>query len=109
MTNTAPRYMIPLAILGALVYFLFKVHEILLPFVLGATLAYLLSPLVEFFEVRGLRRRPVVVFVFGALLAAISAGTYVALNLAAQEASMASREMPAYVARGQRIYDDLSL
>ena len=62
--NLSGRTFIPLFILAAVSYFLYRVHEILLPFVLSGVLAYLFNPLVRFFEVRGLRRRPVVVVLY---------------------------------------------
>lgn len=101
------KYAVPALMLAGLLYMLFKVHEILLPFVLGATLAYLISPLVRFFEVRGLRRQPVVFIVFGGLLALLAGGAYLAVNLAGQEAAKAAQELPRYVERGRYVLQDL--
>ena len=58
------RYLTPLIFGGIAAYFLVQVHSILLPFVLGAALAYLLNPLVAYFEIRGFRRSTAVLFVF---------------------------------------------
>jgi len=104
--NSPGRYLVPLSLLGLLVYFLFKVHQVLLPFVLGGVLAYFLSPLVRIFEVRGLRRQPMVLIIFGALLAMLSWGTWAGIMVASQEASMAATQLPRYVQRGQQFLKD---
>ncbi|MFA5976050.1 MAG: AI-2E family transporter [Elusimicrobiota bacterium] len=103
------KYLIPSLLLAAIGYLLFKVQDILLPFILGMTLAYLISPLVRFFEVQGLRRRPVAILIFGGLLTLFSFGTYLTVNLASQEASKAAQELPRYVERGQRMFRDLQV
>jgi len=100
------RYLVPAVLVCAILYFLFKVHQVLLPFVLGAVLAYLLSPLVRIFEIQGLRRQPVVLIVCGALLAALSWATYFGLSMAGEEASQASTQLPQYVQRGQQFMKD---
>ena len=57
--NSPSRTLVPLAALALVGYILFQVHHILLPFVLAATISYLLHPLIRLFEVRGLKHRPV--------------------------------------------------
>jgi predicted PurR-regulated permease PerM len=98
--NPTGRTIIPLVILSAVTYFLFRIHEILLPFVLAGALAYLLNPLVRFFEVRGFRRSPAVIFIFAVLTAVLAAGFYKLAWVAALEAGEAARNMPVYIQKG---------
>ncbi|HHV63984.1 MAG TPA: AI-2E family transporter, partial [Peptococcaceae bacterium] len=55
-------FIIFLLVLG--IYFLFKVRGIIFPFVVGAVMAYLLSPAVTWLENKGLRRRGAVAVIF---------------------------------------------
>jgi len=97
------RTFIPLAILAAAAYFLFRIHEILLPFVLSGTLAYLVSPLVRLFEVRGFRRQPVVIFLYVLFMSVIAISFYKLGLAAAFEAQDAARHMPTYVQKGGEV------
>jgi predicted PurR-regulated permease PerM len=45
-----------LVLLGVLAYAFYRLHEALTPFVLAAAFAYVLNPLVSYFEAKGLRR-----------------------------------------------------
>src|SRR5216683_1101575 len=91
---------IPLLFLAVASYFLYRVHEILLPFILASVLAFLFNPLVRFFEVRGLRRRPVVVVLYVSLMTVLALATYKLVWVAGLEAQKASHNMPLYVKRG---------
>lgn len=88
------RYLVPLVFALAAAYTLIQVHHILLPFVLAATLAYLLNPLVNFFEVHGIRRQPAAVVVFFALILFLGTVVYVGLNVAYDELSHMSSDLP---------------
>lgn len=100
------RYLFPLALAIAFIYFLRQVHEILLPFILGGTLAYLLNPSVRFFEIRGLRRKPVVIVIYLAMVFSISSGTYWGVSLASQEASKTIVGLPVYLQRGAKLFKE---
>jgi len=102
--NISARTSIPLALLAAVGYFLFRIHEILLPFVLAAALAYLLNPLVRFFEVRGFRRFPIVVLIYVTLMSVLVAVLSILAYVAAQQAHEAARNMPAYVQKGGELF-----
>src|SRR5438552_14241228 len=91
------KTLIPLSILGAASYLLYRVHEVLLLFVLAAVVAYLFNPLVRFFEVRGLRRRPVVVVLYVGIMSILALVFYKLTWVAAFEAAKASHNMPIYV------------
>ena len=47
------KIVIGIAMLGAAIWFLVEIRDILLPFVLAFTLSYVLAPLVDRLEARG--------------------------------------------------------
>ena len=94
------RTFFPLSVFALTTYFLYRVHEVLLPFILAGMIAYLLNPLVRFFEVRGLRRRPVVVVLYVSVMSLLILASYELVSVAAVEAEKASHNMPAYVQKG---------
>ncbi len=99
--NAPGRWLLPLAFAALSIYFLVLVHAILLPFILAATLAYLLTPAIEFFVVHGLRRSAVVIAIYGAVLCVLTASVYIGASVFSQEASKAALRMPEYVQKGQ--------
>ena len=98
------RGVLPALLLAAVAYFLFRIHEILLPFVLSATIAYLLGPAVRFFEVQGFRREPTVLMLFIALTSLFTLAAYKLAWVAAFEAGQAAHNMPMYVQKGGEIF-----
>jgi predicted PurR-regulated permease PerM len=101
------RTLVPLTLLAGSVYFLYAVRHVLLPFILAATLAYLLKPAVDFFVVHGLRRSTVVIAIYGAMVVALSGGVYLTGVLLTQEAAKAALRMPQYVQKGQAYFAQL--
>jgi len=97
--NQPGRYLVPAAIFILAVYFLVQVQDVLLPFVLAATLAYLLNPMVRFFEVRGIRHRPAALFVFMMTVAALISVVYVTGSLASEQVSRMATDLPLLVQR----------
>ncbi len=53
-----------LLISAALLFALYQIHRILIPFALGFAMAYVLNPIVSAFELRGLRRWVIVLMMF---------------------------------------------
>lgn len=100
------RLLIPLAALVVLAGAILEVRRVLLPFVLAATTAYLVHPIIRFFEVRGLRYRPTVITVYAIFLALYFGGIYLLGVLVTQEASHVATDIPIYV---QRIRTALTL
>jgi len=101
------RTLIPLFLVAGALFLIIQVKGIMLPFVLAATVAYLLCPLVRFFEVRGFRRAPIVVLVYGGLLTTFVLAGYLVAPRVAAEAESAAQEMPMYVQRGTEAFDTL--
>lgn len=103
MTLTG-RTLVPSLLLASAAYFFYHVHEVLLPFVLAAVIAYLFNPLIRFFEVRGLRRRPVVILLFVSIMSILTFSSYKLAMVAAAEAAKASHDMPMYVQKGSEMF-----
>lgn len=106
MTRPA-KVLIPLAFLLAAGYFLLRVREVLFPFVLAAAFAYLLNPMVAFFEIRGLRRNAVVLVLYALLLGLGVFGAYHGIYALNREIGLARNEWPVYVQRGQKLLREL--
>jgi len=87
---------------GALGYAFFRLHHALAPFILAAAFAYVLNPLVTYFEARGLRRAQLVVF--GYVAAAVLAFmAYAGLkSLILSETELFSTRAPAYLSQIQK-------
>src|SRR5262249_23666410 len=102
--NLSGRTLFPLSFITLFGYFLYRVHAILLPFALAAVLAYLFNPLVRFFEVRGLRRRPVVFVLYLGLMSICALAFYKPAFIAALEAEQAAGNMPIYVRKGTEMF-----
>lgn len=99
--NPVGRYFLPALLISAAVYLLVQVHHVLLPFVLAATLAYLLNPLINFFEVRGIRRHPAAIGVFFALVATLLVITYVTITVASEQTARVAGDIPLLIRRFQ--------
>ncbi len=87
---------------GAL-YAFCRLHHALTPFVLAAAYAYVLNPIVSYFEARGLRRSQLVVlgYAFAAILSVIA---YTGLKSAIlSEAVFFQTRAPAYLAQAKKM------
>ncbi len=84
---------------GVGLYAFYRVHEALTPFLLAAAFAYVLNPIVSYFEARGLRRAQVVVLGYlGAL--ALGFVAYAEIKpLILSEAELLQSRTPAYLAQ----------
>jgi predicted PurR-regulated permease PerM len=101
MTAMNGRVLFPLALFAGGVYLLVLLKSILLPFILAATLAYVLNPLIVLFEVRGVRRERAVLLVYAVLLFSCVSMTYLAISAVLQSASLAAVELPLYMHRAK--------
>ncbi|OGS00274.1 MAG: hypothetical protein A3G41_02335 [Elusimicrobia bacterium RIFCSPLOWO2_12_FULL_59_9] len=90
------RFFAVLFAVCAIAYLAILIRSVLFPFVLGFTLAYILNPLVKYFELRGFRRDRVVAAIYvGALAALAYAATTSAVYLG-DHASTIRESVPAY-------------
>lgn len=88
---------------GVALYAFYQAHEALTPFLLAAAFAYVLNPIVSYFESRGLRRAQFVVLGY---LAAAGLGVvaYAGLKPMIQsEAELFQTRAPAYLSRIQKM------
>lgn len=106
MTSQPGRYLVPAAIFALSVYFLIQVHQVLLPFVLAATMAYLLNPMVRFFEVRGIHRRPAAIFVFILMMVALMVAVYLTISIASEQVSRMTTDLPLLIRRFKSAFID---
>ena len=96
---------LPVLIAAALVlYAVGRVTNVLIPFVLGFALAYIVDPVIVLFEARGIRRGVAVaaLFLAAAGLVALLASTLV--QMASSELSLLHAQAPEYLAQGKHFY-----
>jgi len=90
------RFWLLMVVAVATIYFLYRVHEVLTPFIIGSLLAYLLYRPVRWLESKGLSRI-LAILVFYALLAGIAYGlVFVLLPRFWSEISELANYLPAY-------------
>lgn len=87
---------------GAALFAFSRLHHALAPFLLAAAFAYVLNPLVSYFEARGLRRTQLVVLGYLAA-AALGVGAYAGLKtLIVSETELFQQRAPAYLSKLQK-------
>src|SRR5688572_9268928 len=96
---------IPLLLLAGLVYLIFMLHAVLLPFFLAAAIAYTLNPLVAFLEIRGIQRRRAVVVVYLGLICVAAWLGYLGFSAAVQSTGNIAAELPVYVMKARSFMD----
>lgn len=84
-------------VLGGAVLFLHAVSDILLPFIVGLLLAYLLNPAVGFLERRGVPRALASVVPVGAAVALITAVLVLGMPLLMDQLSSFAQRLPVYL------------
>lgn len=88
-----------LLVAAVVLAFLYHVHAVLVPFLLSFALAFLLNPVVHFFEVRGLRREQVVTGIYLIVAATITSTANWVLPAAASELALLEGRIPGYISR----------
>ncbi|MFV8820076.1 AI-2E family transporter [Haliea sp. E17] len=94
LTPSAPRWPLALVVLGVAAGLLYLLQPILMPFVLGALIAYLGDPLVDRLEKYKLSRTAGVVIVFVLFTALMVLAVLVALPLLVQQLDALVRKVP---------------
>lgn len=77
----------------------YAARAVLLPFLLGGVLAYVLNPLVTFLEMRGLRRGLAVAGLYVAVIAVATALFYLTFSVWREDVPRLRREWPAHAQR----------
>lgn len=98
-----------LLLLVGLAWFFYAVRVMLAPFVLAAVMAYILNPVVVFFEIRGLRRDTIVLFLFAFLIAWAVLLSYWGLVAVWQDLPDLRSQWPIYMRRADEAVKGLQL
>lgn len=88
--------------------FVFHVWSILIPFLLGLVLAYLVQPLVDRFVAMGLRRDRTVMVFYALLLVLVVTAGFLIVPSVISEANTSLRSLPTYAAKFNMLNDELS-
>lgn len=80
--------------------------DILLPFVTGFIVAYILNPVVERLNRRGLNRKWATLFILSIFLVFLSAGAAIVLPLILQEGTVLIERLPALIAQAENVIVD---
>jgi len=98
MARRAPKPPLWAYIVIALaLYLAFLVHHVLVPFALSFALAYLLNPVIHYFEVRGLRREHIVLGLYIIITIAVTISANVLLPAVANEVETLKTKFPEYL------------
>jgi len=81
---------------GIVVYLLFRIHAVLIPFVLSFALAYLVDPLIHNFEARGLKREHIVLTLYLVIAVAIGVAANFLLPAMTSELSLLQGRAASY-------------
>ncbi len=95
-----------IATLAVVIAAVVLLREILLPFVAAVALAYLLAPLVDWFERQGLNRSVAALAIIGLFFAAVITGIVLLTPVLGAEVALFVDDFPGYVAQLQALADD---
>jgi len=98
-----PKWLTALVAGLAVIWFLYRVRQILLPFVVGAIIAYLLNPVIDRLERRGWSRIRAIWFVFGLFLLVFLLAAFGLVPALAGEARDLIASYEQVVARGHEL------
>jgi predicted PurR-regulated permease PerM len=93
----------------ALALLLWLLHEILLPFVAGIALAYVLAPLADRLERRGINRTVAALLIVGVIVVTLIATVLLAVPLLLHQGSALISNIPGYFKRVQELLVDPNL
>ena len=97
--RTAREFVIPALIVLGFAYLLVLAKGAVLPFLLSAALAYVLNPIIRYFEVRGIKRIYAVTGLYLTVGVLISVVIYLLLSFLSLELESLRQSWPGYVTR----------
>ena len=100
------RAIIALAIFGVLAFLLYSLREVMLPFVAGLALAYLLDPLADRLERVGIGRLAATLIILAGFIASLVVLLIIVVPLAAGQVSQLVNALPGMVSKLQSIITD---
>jgi len=95
------QFLLPVSIGLAAVYFVVLAKAAVFPFILSAALAYILSPVIKYFEVRGIKRTYAVAGLYIGAGALIFIIVYLLMSLLSVELESLKQDWPSYAGRIQ--------
>lgn len=96
--------LVPLLAAGVLALYVgYRLHHILIPFVLGAAGAYVLNPLLEALEARGLRRDSLVLGLYLSLAAGLVLALHLLAPVVGEQLAQLQENMPSLVKTAQKM------
>jgi predicted PurR-regulated permease PerM len=98
-----------LALLAAVLYFALRIHDVLIPFVLSFALAYLLNPVINYFEARGLRRDLIVLALYLLIIIIITSSANFLLPAMSSELAGLQAKAPQYFSKAQEFFGHLQV
>jgi predicted PurR-regulated permease PerM len=102
-----PRWLWTLVAGLLVIGLLYSVRDILLPFVMGAVIAYLLNPATDALQRRGWRRTQAVGVVFGVFLGILVVVMLLVVPTAAEQAGKLAADYQTYAQKGHEFYQGL--
>jgi predicted PurR-regulated permease PerM len=102
-----PRWLWALVAGLSVIWLLHRVRGILLPFAMGAVLAYLLNPGIDALQRRGWRRARAIGVVFGVFLVVFVVVMLLVLPTAADQAARLATDYQTYAQQGHEFYQSL--
>ncbi|HCC49230.1 MAG TPA: hypothetical protein DEQ38_14105 [Elusimicrobia bacterium] len=102
------QFLLPAVMGAALLYFIVMAKGAIFPFILSAALAYVLNPLISYFEVRGIKRGYAVVGLYLSVGAVLSIGVYLMLHFLSYDIESLQKYWPTYAERLQAYVTDMN-
>ena len=102
------QFLLPAVIGLAVIYFIVLAKAAIFPFILSAALAYILGPMIIYFEVRGIKRTYAVVGLYLCAGALLSLAIFLLMNFLSLELESLQQSWPAYAGRIQQFATNLN-
>jgi len=81
---------------AGLIYFAYTIHDVLVPFILSFALAYLLNPVINYFEVRGFRREQIVLAMYLVVTVIVTLSANLLIPAVTGEIRLLKEKIPVY-------------
>ncbi|MHB0997113.1 MAG: AI-2E family transporter [Elusimicrobiales bacterium] len=102
------QFLLPVFILLAALYFIVQASGSIFPFILSGALAYILNPLIKYFEVRGIKRAYAVVGFYLSVGAVLGIGVWLLFHFLSYDIQSLQNEWPTYAERLQSYVTNLN-
>lgn len=106
--KTLAQFLLPSALLLAGLYLAVKAGGAVFPLILSAALAYLLNPIIRYFEVRGIKRLYAVVGLYIAAGAVLATVVYLVVHLLSFELESLQETWPVYARQAEAFVSELN-